>query len=141
MVLLPAGFLRRARLSSVVVFFGRRRRAVAAEVRAELGETEIVAIDESANCFGLESKGPMQIRGNGCLAATKDEVLFIMWVPRREIRIPRPWIAAVERAKSHLGKTIFQPLLLVRYTNDQGMPDSVAWYVRDLPAWEAALSS
>jgi hypothetical protein len=123
------------------VFFGRKRRAVAAEVRAELGDTEIVAIDESANCFGLESKGVTQIRGNGCLAATEDEVLFIMWIPRREIRIPRAWITSVERAKSHLGKTRFRPLLLVRFTNTQGMADSVAWQVRDLSSWEAALTS
>ena len=113
---------------------------MAAEVRAELGDSEIVAIDESANCFGLESKGVTQIRGNGCLAATKDEVLFVMWIPRREIRIPRAWITSVERAKSHLTKSVGRPLLKVGYTNDQGQPDSVAWLVRDLPMWEAVLA-
>ncbi len=123
------------------MFFRRKGRLIAEEVRAELGESEIVAMDESANCFGLESKGVTQLRGNGCLAATNDELLFIMWIPRRETRIPRAWITSVERARSHLGKTIFRPLLLVRFTNDQGAQDSVAWYVRDLPAWEAALAS
>jgi hypothetical protein len=122
------------------MFFRKKRRAVAAEVRAELGDGEIVAIDEMANCFGLKSKGMTQIRGNGCLAATKDELLFIMWLPRKEIRIPRPWITGIERAKSHLGKTVFRPLLRVRFTDELGRSDSVAWAVRDLPAWEAALS-
>ena len=122
------------------MLFGKKRRAVEAEVRAELGDSEIVAIDNRANCFGLESAGVTQIRGNGCLAATNDEILFIMWIPRKEIRIPRSWITSVERAKSHLGKTVFRPLLLVRFTNDQGAADAVAWLVRDLPAWEAALS-
>jgi hypothetical protein len=109
-------------------------------VRARLGESEIVAIDETANCFGLETKGVFQLRGNGCLAATNDELLFIMWLPRKEISIPRAWITAVERAKSHLGKRIFRPLLRVRFTDELGRSDSVAWLVRDLPAWEAALT-
>lgn len=123
------------------MFFRRKRRQVAEEVRARLGESEILAIDESANCFGVESAGATQVRGNGCLAVTSDELLFIMWIPRKGISIPRPWITAVERADSHLGKRIFRPLLLVRYTDDQSRADSVAWHVRDLPAWEAVLAS
>lgn len=128
-------------LSSRVVFFRKTRRRVAEEVRARLGESEILAIDDMANSFGVESAGVMQVRGNGCLAATSDEVLFIMWMPRKELSIPRAWIRAVERADSHLGKRIFRPLLRIRYTDDQGRADSVAFAVRDLPAWEAALSS
>ena len=123
------------------MWFRKKRKAVASAVRSELGESEIVAIDESANCFGLESKGATQIRGNGCLAATRDEILFVMWIPRREIRIPRAWITSVDQAKSHLGKTMGRPLLKVSYTTDQGQPESVAWFVRDLPAWEAALAA
>lgn len=123
------------------MFFRRRRQRVAAEVRERLGETEIVAIDESANCFGVQSAGVFQIRGNGCLGATHDEVLFIMWLPRKEVSIPRERVTAVERAKAHLGKTIGRELLRVRFTNDAGQPDSVAWYVRDLPTWEATLAS
>ena len=110
-------------------------------MRARLGETEIVAIDESANCFGVESAGVWQVRGNGCLGATNDEVLFIMWFPRKELSIPRESITVVERARSHLGKSIGRELLRVRFTNDNGQPDSAAWYVRDLPVWEAALTS
>ena len=123
------------------MFFRRRRQKIVDEVRQRLGDTEIIAIDESANCFGVESAGVTQIRGNGCLAATADELLFIMWIPRKEISIPRPWITAVERADSHLGKRIFRPLLRVRFKDDQNRMDSVAWAVRDLPAWEAALGS
>ena len=46
----------------------------------------------------------------------------------------------MERASSHLGKSIFRPLLRVRFVDELGNPDSVAWFVRDLPAWEAALA-
>ena len=123
------------------MFLRRWFRRTAEEVRSRLGEGEILAIDESALCFGIESKGAFQLRGNGCLAATNDEVLFIMWLPHREISIPRAWITAVERAQSHLGKRIFRTLLRIGFTDEQGRADSVAWYVRDLPAWEAALAS
>ncbi len=106
-----------------------------------LGADRIVAIDEGANSFGVESRGPWQIRGNGCLAASDEEVVFVMWLPRRTLRFPRDRITGVERAWSHLGKTIGRPLLRVRFTGDDGQPDSVAWFVRDLPAWEAALGT
>ena len=109
-------------------------------MRRRLGETEIIAFDESALSFGVESKGAWQVRGNGCLCATNEELLFIMWLPRRELMIARERVTAVERAKSHLGKRIGRELLRVRFTNDWGQPDSIAWYVRDLTAWEAALA-
>ena len=116
------------------------RRRAAADVRARLGEDQILLIDEQANSFGIESRGLFQIRGNGCLAATEDEVVFMMWIPRRELRIPRDRITAVERVRSHLGKRIGRDLLRVRYVDEAGRPDSVAWFVHHLPTWEATLA-
>lgn len=122
------------------MFFRKTRKRIAAEVVARLGGPEqIVAMDESANFLGLQSRGAAQIRGNGCLAATHDEILFLMWLPRRELRIDRARVTQVGRVRSHLGKTIFRDLLKVSFTNDEGEPDSIAWFVRDLPAWEAIL--
>ncbi|HEV3472372.1 MAG TPA: hypothetical protein VG408_04095 [Actinomycetota bacterium] len=118
----------------------KRRRAIAAEVHARLGEG-IVAAEESANFFGVESRGKLQIRGNGFLAASSSQILFIMWLPRRELTILRNRVSAVERTMSHLGKTIGRQLLRVRFTNDAGQQDSVAWFVRDLQAWESALGT
>lgn len=120
-------------------FLRRRRRAIAADVHARLGQGRIVAADESANFFGVESRGVAQMRGNGYLAASRDEILFVMWLPRRELTIPRSRVTAVERTKSHLGKSVGRELLRVRFTNESGQPDSVAWLVRDLPTWESAL--
>ena len=119
----------------------RWRRPAAAEVRSKLGEGQILAIDGSANFFGLESKGRWQIRGNGCLAATAHEILFRMWIPRREVTIPRDRIIAVEHARSHLGKTVFRPILRIRFTRADGHRDAAAWWVRDLAAWDAALAT
>jgi hypothetical protein len=104
------------------------------------GHGELELVDDSANSFGVESRGAAQIRGNGCLGLTADEVLFVMWLPRRELRIPRERISVVERARSHLGKTVGRPLLRVRFADEVGRDDSVAWLVGDLPAWEAALA-
>jgi hypothetical protein len=123
------------------VILGWLRRRVAAEARAELGEDRIRLLDDRANSFGVKSAGVTQIRGNGCLAATEEEVVFLMWLPRRWIRIPRDRITAVERVRTHLGKTIGASLLRLRYIDDSGKPDSIAWYVRDLPAWEAELGT
>lgn len=129
------------RMSILAGVFKKTRERIAADVRARLGAERVTALEDGANCFGVESKGRAQIRGNGVLAATDDEILFVMWFPRKEVRIRRDRITAVERAKSHLGKTVFQPLLRVRFTDDQGNPDSVAWWVSDVSTWEAALQS
>ncbi|HYH27368.1 MAG TPA: hypothetical protein VEA19_01170 [Actinomycetota bacterium] len=114
---------------------------MAAEVRAGLGVASILAIDERANGFGVESRGAFQIRGNGCLALTADELVFVLWLPRRELRIPRARITAVERTRWHLGKTVGRELLKVRFESEGGAPDSAAWLVRDLSLWEALLSA
>jgi hypothetical protein len=43
------------------------------EVLATLGgEPNILAMDDTADSFGVTSAGAGQIRGNGCLAATAD---------------------------------------------------------------------
>ena len=121
--------------------FKKLRDRAADEVRASLGAERVLLLEDGANSFGVESGGRWQIRGNGCLAVTADEILFVMWWPRREVRIPRSAITAVERAKSHLGKTVGRALLRVRFTNDEGRPDSVAWWVGDVSRWEAVLAT
>jgi hypothetical protein len=121
--------------------FKKMRARAASEVRARLGGDHILLMEDGANSFGVESRGPWQIRGNGCLAATADDLLFVMWFPRREVHIPRATITGVEQARSHLGKTIGYPLLRVRFTNPDGRPDSVAWWVRDVSRWRALLDS
>ena len=119
--------------------FGWLRRRTADQVRSLVG-SEPSLLDDSANFFGVESRGAGQIRGNGCLAATGDELVFLMWLPRRELRISRSHITGTARVGSHLGKTVGRPLLLVRFTRDDGQPDSAAWLVRDLAMWEAVLA-
>lgn len=110
-----------------------------AQARAAAGEE--VLCDTSANCFGVESRGMAQVRGNGCLCLGSEQLVFVLWLPRRMLEIPRSKLIGVEQVKSHLGKTKFVPLLKVIFTNDAGDEDSVAWTVRDLPRWMEELQS
>lgn len=108
------------------------------EALSLLGE-EPVLVDEAANFFGLESRGKLQWRGNGCLALSDDALGFAMWLPRRSFAIQRGSIETVDEAASHLGKWVGQPLLRVRFTSSDGEIDTAAWWVRELPRWLAAL--
>lgn len=111
----------------------------AARALGLLGGRDPVLVDELANCFGVESAGVTQLRGNGCLALGPDLLVFAMWLPKRDIVIPRNRIQAVDTAGSHLGKTVMRRLLRVAWTREDGTQDRVAWFVRDLDAWLAAL--
>jgi hypothetical protein len=96
--------------------------------------------ESDANSFGVESAGPLQVRGNGNLVLSDDELLFAQWVPNRLLRIPRDSILEVTTARSHLGKTMGRKLLKVVWTDEAGGRDSIALWVRDLDDWLAALA-
>jgi hypothetical protein len=92
-----------------------------------------------ANSFGVESAGAMQVRGNGTLALSADELLFAQWLPNRLLRIPRSAIYEVTTAKSHLGKTVGRELLEVSWSDELSGSDLIALWVSDLAAWIEAL--
>lgn len=95
-------------------------------------------MEPGANSFGVQSAGALQLRGNGGLVLTANELHFFMLVPSRELRIPLADIREVKTVKSHLGKTVAQPLLHVRWAIGEG-EEAVAWWVRDVEAWKAKL--
>ncbi len=95
--------------------------------------------ESDANSFGVESLGPRQVRGNGTLALTADELLFAQWIPNRLFRIRRGWIIDVTTPRSHLGKTMVSRLLKVTWTTESGSTDSIALLVKDLDAWIESL--
>ena len=98
-------------------------------------DTNIILVAKGANFFGQTSKRLTQVRGNGVLVLTSEQLYFEMWTSRRKIAIPRKDIKAVEIAKAHLKKTKMVPLLKVIFTNDMGQEDSAAWWVKDIDAW------
>lgn len=101
---------------------------------------DLLREEQGANSLGVESAGKTQLRGNGNLALTEEELLFAQWIPNRVTRIPRASILEVRTAKSHLGKRLGRPLLKVVWTNERAEQDSIALWVRDLDGWVAALT-
>jgi hypothetical protein len=115
-------------------FFGRRAH------REHLQGLDLLLEEPGANSLGVESAGPWQVRGNGSLVLTEDELLFAQWVPKRLLRIPRHSIVEASKANSHLGKWIGRPLLKITWTRDDGEEDSIALWVKDLDRWLAELT-
>ena len=111
----------------------RRTRRVRAELEASLPQGTLRMAN--AQGFGQLSRGKAQVRGNGWLALTADELVFGQWVPRRETRVARSAITAVETPRSWLGKTNGSRLLCVRWRDARGTEDAMAWYLRDRDAW------
>jgi hypothetical protein len=124
-------------LALVLVPISRRARRIRAGIEAELGDSAERC--ENVRGLGLESRGAKQVRGNGWLALTPDELRFRMWVPDRETRIPRAAVTKVGTKRSWLGKTTGRRLLVVRWRTPEGGEDAMAWEVRDLESWLAAL--
>ena len=123
----------------VLIMFpvARRARRLKAEMEAEVGDD--AERSENVQGLGLESRGKGQVRGNGWLVLTADELRFRQWVPDRETRIPRSAITAVETDRWWLGKSVGRKLLVVRWRTPEGGEDAMAWNVRDLDDWLAAL--
>jgi hypothetical protein len=111
------------------------------KLMAKLGNPEVLLRDDMANCFGVKSIGVVQLRGNGVLVLTRDVLAFQPWFRAEAIVIERARITAAKTSRSHLGKAIGRDLLAVEFTDPkQGdARDEVAWYVRTLPPWLAAL--
>jgi hypothetical protein len=95
-------------------------------------------LDQRANCFGLQSLGKTQSRGNGFLALFEDELVFLQWIPKRDVRIRLDRVIAVDETSGFLGKTIGRPLLRVVW-RDPERREVVAWWVADLAAWRASI--
>jgi hypothetical protein len=118
--------------------FRLMRGPLEARINSELPEHDIVRKDLTANCFGLESAGVWQVRGNGALVLTETQLHFFMFMPKREFRVPLDSIVEVSLVKSHLGKATIQDLLKVRFAAD-GKDDSIAWYVPDARDWKSSI--
>ena len=89
----------------------------------------------NANFFGQQSRKKTQVRGNGLLLLTAEELFFEMWYPKKQLQIPVSSILKIEIAKSFLHKTAFRKLLKVVYSNQEGEEDAAAWWVTPLDKW------
>jgi len=115
----------------------RRANRVRTELEEELGGT----IRRLANVsgLGLQSRGRGQVRGNGWLVLTAEELRFRQWIPQRETTIPLAAVTSVGTERTWLGKWVGSKLLCVRWRAPDGSEDAMAWQVPDLDGWLAAL--
>jgi len=112
-----------------------------AEILNKLSNKTIIFGPSSANSFGQESLGLGQVRGNGLLILTEEELFFGMYLPRKDFLIPTNLITKIDIVKSHLKKAKSRNLLKVHFTNINGNQDSIAWLVIDLDSWINTLKS
>lgn len=122
------------------VFLVLRNIARRKEAGAQARYPNAQLIDRAASFFGQQSHGVTQLRGNGTLILTDSDLIFEMWVPNKEFRIPLRSIHSLDNPSSFLGKSRFTPLLKVVYTNERGMTDAMAWQVPDLSGWMRLLN-
>jgi len=106
----------------------------------KISNQNIILKLRGANFFGQESKGLMQLRGNGNLMLTRSELYFKQWLRKKEILIPISKIQTAEIVTSYLHKSVGRPLLKVTFLNELGKIDSIAWWVRDVNKWITAIS-
>lgn len=93
-----------------------------------------------ANFSGLESQGMGQVRGNGFIALTGQDVRVTRAVPAAEWRIPHRQIKQATLEPTFLGKRRSSPVLVVTFEVD-GQLDRLGVYVRDGQGWVEAIGS
>ncbi|MGQ0574249.1 MAG: hypothetical protein ACT4RN_08595 [Pseudonocardia sp.] len=136
-VLLAAGPLFVLVVLAVAIGYVRRVARRGRGAVADLG----MSPREDAVSLGFGSLGKGQARGNCTLALDGERLVVAQWVPARTTEIPRDRIVEVDLARTHLGKWVGRDLLRVRFLRPDGAEDTVAFQVRDVPAWVAALRS
>jgi hypothetical protein len=123
----------------VGMLFALRSLAVGRERAAQIRFPNARAIVSGANFFGQESSGVGQLRGNGTLVLTDQELYFERWLPQREYRIPLSAIHSIETPTAFLGKSNSRPLLKVNYQDADGNTDAMAWLLPDLAGFKRQL--
>lgn len=136
LLLIIAGVLLQILLLFIV--FNVLRRTLRRQLRQRFPPDSVRKATLAANCFGLKSKGPLQIRGNGALVLLEDELFFRMLAPPKELHIPLDHIRSLSYTKSFLGKGCVRPLLCVTFDTPHGQ-DAVAFALPNASEWKTAL--
>lgn len=123
-------------IHEIIVSIKRNR---AEELFANYHKDKIIYFSKEVNYFGRKSENRLQIRGNGSLLLTPDELHFLRWVPKKNIVISLDDITQIERVDSFLDKKINRELLKVDFNNERGEIDSAAWMVDNMKAWEKVI--
>jgi hypothetical protein len=104
------------------------------DIKRKFAGKHVVRESIGANFFGQSSRGMAQLRGNGALVLSNDELYFVKFAPRRELVIPLSTVTSISTPRSHLGKTVGWRLLRVDFRSPSGA-DAAAWAVLNLDEW------
>ena len=104
------------------------------------GKNIIISL-KGANFFGQQSHKSLQMRGNGVLVLTPEELYFEMWHPKKVLKISTSTILKVESTKSFLHKTVGRKLLKVVFQKEDREEDAAAWWVTSLDKWIEELNN
>ena len=111
------------------------------EIMDKFKDKNIILSANDANFFGQQSRKSTQVRGNGVLILTAEELYFEMWRPKKILQIPISSVLKIEITKSFMHKSVFRKLLKVVFTNQEGEEDAAAWWVTSLEKWIEELES
>lgn len=115
------------------------KRKRAEELFKNYHKDRIIYFSREVNFFGQKSKDGLNIRGNGSLLLTPDQLHFKKWLPDQDLIIPLKDIKNVERVDSFMGKSKNKPLLKIDFNNKNGEIDSAAWFLDNMHNWEKVL--
>lgn len=122
------------------VVFKSVRKKLERYIQERFDKNEIIGATTRANFFGEKSKGGKQIRGNGALVLTKDQLVFIRAMPFKEYIVPIKSIKRVSMPNSFNGKSVFSKLLCVHYVVE-GVEDSIAWVIKNPEKWQESIEA
>ena len=105
------------------------------EILDKFKDKLIILSSSNSNFFGQQSRKYTQVRGNGVLILTAEDLYFEMWRPKKILQIPISSILKIEITKSFLHKSVFRKLLKAVFTNQEGEKDAAAWWVTSLDKW------
>jgi len=109
------------------------------EILDKFKDKSIILSSDNANFFGQHSRKSTQVRGNGVLILSAEDLYFEMWIPKKILQIPISSVLNIEITKSFLHKSVFKKLLKVVFTNQEGEEDAAAWWVTSLDKWTKEL--
>ncbi len=121
-----------------LVLWWLRRKKAAITRRWEREGVIFLRGPEGVNFSGLESQGLAQVRGNGLIALTGEDLRVTRAIPAAEWRIPHRQMKWATLEPSFLGKRRGRPVLVITFETDMQI-DRLGVYVRDGQGWVEAI--
>ncbi|MGQ9536713.1 MAG: hypothetical protein ACUVS1_04575 [Actinomycetota bacterium] len=94
---------------------------------------------ENCNFLGWQSRGYLQVRGNGLVALTDRGIHFHTLLPRRYLFIPQEEMSSASVVDSFLGKPGRGKILRVDFRTAGGGEDACGWRIPYPDWWVEAL--